>query len=97
MKNTLEYIALLHDYFECSARKYGVTKMALFGSVARGEQQKESDIDIIYEGKPNLFLRIRMKKELEGILGIEVDLMRWEKGLLEDEFEQEILKDIIYV
>ncbi len=97
MKTTSEYLHLLHEYYESSAHKYGVTKMALFGSVARGEQQTDSDIDVIYEGQANLFIRIRMKKELENLLGVNVDLIRLRKDIAGSSFEQEVLKDIIYV
>ncbi len=57
MKTTSEYVRLLHEYFENSARNYGVKRMALFGSVAREEQQGNSDVDVLYEGQANLFLR----------------------------------------
>ncbi len=97
MKTTLEYISILHEYFEKSARKYGVTKMAVFGSVARGEQQSDSDVDIVYEGQANLFFRIRMKQELENLLGVGVDLIRFRKDISGTAFEQELYKDIIYV
>ena len=55
MKSTLDYVNLLRRYFEEVARQEGVTKMALFGSVARGEQNEDSDVDVAYEGSPNLF------------------------------------------
>ena len=58
MKSTLDYVNLLRRYFEEVARQEGVTKMALFGSVARGEQNEDSDVDVAYEGSPNLFLSI---------------------------------------
>lgn len=97
MKTTSEYLYLLHEYFENTANKYGVTKMALFGSVARGEHKKNSDIDVIYEGQANLFVRIRMKKELEDLFGTNVDLIRWRKDIAGTIFEQDLSKDIIYV
>lgn len=97
MKTTSEYIRLLREYFEKSARNYGVTKMALFGSVAREEQQSDSDIDVLYEGQANLFLRIRMKNELEKLFGVSVDLIRLRKDLSGTAFEKELFKDAIYV
>ena len=33
------------------AKKYGVKKLSLFGSYARGEANKHSDIDFFYEGR----------------------------------------------
>lgn len=40
MKSTSEYIKLLRQFKEQNADKYGITKLGLFGSVARGEQMK---------------------------------------------------------
>lgn len=97
MRSRSEYIALIHQYFEGTARKYGVTQMALFGSVARNEQSETSDVDIAYEGTPDLFLRIRMKNELEKLLGCEVDLVRLRKQLAGTLFDEELKKDLIYV
>lgn len=95
MKSKKEYIELLKQYYQEKALKYGVIKMALFGSVARNEQTEESDIDIAYEGKPDIFLRSRMKRELEALFGCKVDVVRLRKK--SDEFEEAISKDLIYV
>lgn len=38
MKTTSEYIALLRKYMAENAHKYGIVRMGIFGSVARGEQ-----------------------------------------------------------
>lgn len=97
MKTRKEYIRLVREYLDNTARKYGVTRMALFGSVARGEQTADSDIDIVYEGQANLFLRIRMKMELEKLLGCKVDIVRLHKNMSGTLFGNELDKDIIYV
>jgi len=97
MKTKREYILLVREYYENTARKYGVTAMALFGSVARDEQQEDSDVDIAYEGQPNLFVRIRMKRELESLLGCKVDLIRLRKDFLGTAWGDEFSKDLIYV
>lgn len=48
-------------------KKYHLIKIGIFGSVARGEQNEQSDIDIIVEfenGTQNLFtLKQRLKKK----------------------------------
>lgn len=58
---------------------YGVTKAALFGSNARGEQGDESDIDILVElGKDlSLFDYVGLKLDLEDRLGTSVDLVQY--------------------
>ncbi|MDO4164827.1 MAG: nucleotidyltransferase family protein [Bacteroides sp.] len=97
MKSTLEYMDILRQYFKTTARQYGVTKMAIFGSVARNEQQEGSDVDVIYEGTPNILLRIRMKSDLEKLFGCKVDIVRMRKQLLGSAFSEEIEKDLLYV
>ncbi len=46
MKSTEEVIEILREFKRTSAEKYGIEELALFGSVARGEQTEESDIDV---------------------------------------------------
>ena len=46
MKTTSEYIALLRKYMAENAHKYGIVRMGIFGSVARGEQTENSDVDV---------------------------------------------------
>ncbi|HQE21896.1 MAG TPA: nucleotidyltransferase family protein [Thermosynergistes sp.] len=57
-------------------KKYGVTKAGFFGSVVRGEETRESDIDILVEINTRMSLLdfVGLKLELEDALGIPVDL-----------------------
>ncbi|MEW5907780.1 MAG: nucleotidyltransferase family protein [Patescibacteria group bacterium] len=79
-------------------KRQGVTKAALFGSCARGETKKRSDIDLLVKLKKgkSLFDFVGLKLELEDKLGKKVDLVEYTaiKPLLKDY----ILKDekIIY-
>ena len=97
MKTKKEYVQLIREYLDSTARKYGVTRMALFGSVARDEQMDDSDIAIAYEGQANIFIRIRMKAELEKLLGCKVDIIRLHANMANTLFGTEVEKDIIYV
>ena len=54
MKSTSEILSLLRRYKPTAQKKYGMTKLGVFGSVARGEQKPGSDVDICYEGKAPL-------------------------------------------
>ena len=60
---------------------WGVKRVALFGSVVRGEDTPESDIDILVELKPPderppIGLKwFGLEQELSHILGREVDLV----------------------
>ena len=57
--------------------RYGVTRLGIFGSVARDEATDESDVDVVVEMAPDLFGRVSLKEELETILGAKVDLVRY--------------------
>ncbi len=56
-----------------------VVRAGLFGSYARGEAKKHSDIDLIVEfkGKKSLFDFVGLKFELEDILKKKVDLLTY--------------------
>lgn len=77
MESTSKYLELLKQYKEMNADKYGISKLGIFGSVARGVQTEESDIDIYFEGDPqSLFTMSRIKRELQDLLGCDVDIVR---------------------
>lgn len=63
------------------SRKYGVVRLGVFGSVARGQATSHSDIDIVVEMPPDLFQMVHMKEELEQLFGVPVDLIRLHKHL----------------
>ncbi len=58
-------------------RKCGIRHAAVFGSVSRGTNRPESDIDLLVKlGKPmGMFAYMRLLRELEAILGAKVDLV----------------------
>ena len=79
MKTTSEYISLLKQFKDSKSAIYGIHRIGLFGSVARGEQKEGSDVDVCFEGKPmGLFTMARLKGELEalGLEEIELDEYR---------------------
>lgn len=62
--------------------KYGVTRLGVFGSVARDEATETSDIDVVIEmEKPNLFTMVNIKEELENALNKPVDLIRYKERM----------------
>ena len=73
----------MSEHHELIARKvlgqYPVKRAALFGSAARRNMNKVSDIDIIVEFLPNTrgldFFGLRL--DLEEALGCSVDLITW--------------------
>lgn len=80
-----------------NAGNYGITRMGIFGSVARNEQTENSDVDIYVEGElRGFFVLSGIKCELEELLGCKVDIVRLRKQM--DSFLRDrILKEGIYV
>ncbi len=76
MKTKNEILHLLSVYKPTAESKYGLTRIGIFGSVARGEQTDDSDVDVCYEGKaPSLLTLDLIQTELERMLGSRVDLV----------------------
>lgn len=97
MKTKEKYIHLLSDFKKKNGAIYGIIKMGIFGSVARGEQKEGSDVDIYYEGEPlSLFKLAALKEELENILGCPVDIVRIRESM-NLMLKKRILNDGIYV
>ena len=70
-------LKLLREHKRGFEERYGVTRLGIFGSVARDEAADESDVDVVVEMAPDLFGRVSLKEELETILGAKVDLVRY--------------------
>lgn len=97
MRTTSEYIHLLKQFKASYAEIYGIKKLGLFGSAARGELHEGSDVDVVYEGEPNILLRSRMKTQLEALFGCRVDVVRYRKQIADTAFGKSIREDLIMV
>ena len=79
-------------------RRFSVKNLYLFGSVARGEGQEGSDVDILVEyeadARVGLFQFVRLRRELSNILGCEVDLATPDS--LHKELKDDILREAIH-
>ena len=49
MKTLNEIISILKEYKKTMSSQYGIKRLGVFGSVARGEQTESSDLDICVE------------------------------------------------
>ena len=59
-------------------QRHGIARLEVFGSLARGESQPGSDIDLLVTFQPQVHLGwdfFELHKEIEDILGCEVDLL----------------------
>ena len=97
MKSKTEILKLLSLYKPTAQRKYGMTRIGIFGSVARDEQNDQSDVDICYEGvAPSLLTLDMIQTELEQLLECKVDLVRVRNNM-NTLLRQRISRDGIYV
>ena len=77
-------------------QKYPLTKIAFFGSYARGEQRADSDVDVLVEfNQPSGLRFIDLAIDLEAILQTKVDLVCNKD--LRPQFLATILPDLQYV
>ena len=78
-------------------KQFGITKLGIFGSVARQENTEDSDIDIVVEvEKPTLSLMYELKEKLKDLFNCEFDLVRF-RPTLRPLFKSNILNDVVYV
>ena len=77
------------------AAKHGVTKMRVFGSAARGESGKGSDIDFLIEvnGPTTPWFPGGLVADLEQLLGRRVDIV--EPDALREPLRQHVLQEAI--
>ena len=75
-----EILSYLKDNKSRFEVDYSLAKIGLFGSLARGEQTQQSDIDIIVEFQPNTAelyeLKAKLKKEIQEEFNLPVDICR---------------------
>ena len=98
MNIQIRYMDILQRFKQEHGAEYGITRMGVFGSVARGEQSNNSDIDIYFESdrKLSLFRMGGLMYDLQELLGVPVDLVH-NTDRLSTMFKQRIERDIIYV
>ena len=112
MRSTAEYITILRDYMTKNASKYSkggkdshinplllnaITRMGIFGSVARGEQTEDSDVDVYLEtSQPNMFALVHIKEDLQSLFGCNVDIVRL-RDHMDSFLRNRIEKEGIYV
>ncbi len=78
-------------------RKYGFRSLAVFGSMARGDDHEGSDVDILvrFEDKTTFDNFMGLKLDLEDLLGRRVDLLT--PKCLRPDMEAEIEREAIRV
>ena len=84
---------ILRDYMAKNASKYSITRMGIFGSVARGEQTEDVYLET---SKPNMFALVHIKDDLQTLFGCNVDIVRL-RDHMDSFLRNRIEKEGIYV
>lgn len=93
------FTALQHhrDAIRAIALSHRVTDVRVFGSVARGEDTEESDLDILVEptAQTTLMDIAAIQFELKELLGIPVDVLT--PRAIPDHFRAVVLKEAVAI
>lgn len=97
-KNLKAIAAILKKHEAELHKMYGIKKIGVFGSFARGEAGRESDLDLLVEFAEDIdmgLLRfVEVERYLSHLLGRKVDLV--EKKVLRPYIGRHILEEVIY-
>jgi predicted nucleotidyltransferase len=83
------------DVILAAARRHGVRNIRIFGSVARGEDDSESDIDFLVDMEPDRSIldHASLLIELQQLLGRKVDVVS-ERGI-KNRIRERVLREAI--
>jgi hypothetical protein len=75
-------------------RQNDVSMIGVFGSMARGDAKKKSDIDLIvrFSKRKSLLAMVRLERELSEALGRKVDLLT--EAAISPYFRESVLKEL---
>jgi uncharacterized protein len=84
----------LHDDLVHICRLNDVSMIGVFGSTARGEAKKQSDMDLIvrFSKRKSVLAVVRLERELSAALGRKVDLLT--EGAISPYLRERILKEM---
>lgn len=76
MMTTADVLAALRRAKPDLVRRFGVRRMALFGSYARGDQRTNSDVDVVVEVDPSIGLRfVDLADSIESAVGVQTEVV----------------------
>ena len=95
MGNREEVLSRLRDHQQAMQR-FGVRRLGLFGSIARGEGTAESDLDILVDLERHTFdAYMGLKFFLEDLFQCRVDLVM--ENTIKPRLRHNVLKEVVYV
>jgi predicted nucleotidyltransferase len=93
----VEVIRLLRSN-RAELEKIGIRHAEIFGSVARGEDLPDSDVDILVDLDPaivrDLFAYSRVQRTLQDLVGRRVDIAR--RGRTRPELDADLIRDAVH-
>lgn len=94
-----EIIYYLHEQQPYFYNTFGIKFIGLFGSYARGNETKDSDIDILYnieKGKKlSMFKYLKIVSQLEEQFHKKIDLVRF--NIINPKIKSRINQDLIFI
>jgi len=97
MDTQMKYMNILQRFKQEHGDEYGIKSIGIFGSVARNEHTEESDVDVLVEApEMDLFTRIRVRNQLEEMMGAPVDLVTKSK-FMRPRFKARVEREVVYV
>ena len=95
MKTRKDILEIMREMKPTLEADYHVKSIALFGSVARGERRRGSDIDVLVEFEPpiGLFKFLELEELLSKRLGGKVDLVS--RKALKPEIGRSVLTEAV--
>ena len=92
-----EVLQSLKNQLPALGENYGVKSLGVYGSYARAESKRGSDLDLLVEFDcvPTMFEFVRLERHLTSLLGVKVDLVM--KTALKPEIGKRILAEVVPV
>ena len=95
LKSVEHFMEILRQHLPELREKYSVSYIGIFGSYIRGEQTKDSDLDVLvqFEKTPGLLKYIELENYLSDLLEVKVDLVM--KSALKPNTGKRILNEVV--
>jgi hypothetical protein len=98
VKTKEDVMQVLRDEMPLLQERYGITRIALFGSFAQGNPQDDSEVDIVVETSQPLGLRFfELSDYLAGRLGRMIDLVTFNMLKVAGKKPEKLLRHLVYI
>ena len=97
MTDTEGIMAKIREDMPYMRERYEVKSVGVFGSYVRGDNNKESDVDILVEfhEPPTLLEFVALERHIGELTGMKVDLVM--RTALKPGIGERILQEVVYV